>query len=109
MPETTVRLQELKADLGSYLRQVKTGASLVITEGGTPVGQLVPVKPSLKERLEQLAAANVIAWDGRKLPPSVAKVPLRGPKTTSEILLEDREVISSCLDASALARAAATE
>lgn len=49
------------------------------------------VKPSSEERLKRLAEAKVIVWDGRKLPVSVARVPLRGSKTVSEILLEDRE------------------
>ncbi len=91
MPETTVGIRELKAGFSSYLRQVKSGASLVITERGKPVGQLMPVRPSLEQRLEQLVEANVFAWDGRKLSPSVPRVPLRGSKTVSEILLEDRE------------------
>ncbi|MCP4589347.1 MAG: type II toxin-antitoxin system prevent-host-death family antitoxin [bacterium] len=91
MPETTVGIREFKSGFSSYLRQVKSGASLVITERGKPVGQLVPVRPSIEERLAQLTEANVIAWDGRKLPPSVPRVPLRGSQTVSEILLEDRE------------------
>ena len=49
------------------------------------------MRSSLEERLEQLAEAEVIAWDGRKLPPTVVRVPLQGSKTVSEILLENRE------------------
>ncbi len=33
-----------------------------VTEHGKPVGQLVPVRRSLAERLEQLVEANVIAY-----------------------------------------------
>lgn len=91
MAETTIGAREFKSDVSGYLRQVKSGTSLVITEQGEPVGQLVPVRPSLEQRLEQLAETKAIAWDGRKLPPSVSRVPLQGSKTVSEILLEDRE------------------
>ena len=38
MPETTVRVQELESDLDSYLRQVKSGTNLVITEDGNRWG-----------------------------------------------------------------------
>lgn len=91
MSEMTVGIRELKTGLSGYLRQVKAGATLVITEHGRPVGQIVPLKVPLKERLLQLVDANVIAWSGRKLRPTVPKVPLRGRRTVAELLLEDRE------------------
>ncbi len=91
MPETMVGVRELEAGLSDYLRQVKSGATVVITEHGRPVGQIVPVKASLEERQEQLIDANLVAWSGRRLSASVAKVPLQGRKTVADLLLEDRE------------------
>ncbi len=57
----------------------------------TPAGQIVPVSPSLEERLQQLAQANLLSWSGRKLgsaPP--ATVLAQGSKMVAELLLEDR-------------------
>ena len=52
---------------------------------------VVPMKASLEERLGQLIDANLVAWSGRRLSASVAKVPLQGRKTVADLLLEDRE------------------
>jgi prevent-host-death family protein len=91
MSQVTVGIRELKSRLSSYVRQVKSGASLTITEHGKPVGQIVPVRPSLEARLQQLAQSQVAAWSGRRLTSKVQKVGLRGRKTVAEMLLEDRE------------------
>lgn len=42
MTEMTVGIRDLKAQLSNYLRQVKAGATLIITERGRPVGRIVP-------------------------------------------------------------------
>jgi prevent-host-death family protein len=91
MSQVTVGIRELKSRLSSYVRQVKSGASLTITEHGKPVGQMVPIRPSLEARLRQLAESQVVAWSGQRLTPKVPKVELRGRKTVAEMLLDDRE------------------
>jgi prevent-host-death family protein len=89
--QITVGIRELKGHLSEYVHRVKEGATLVITERGRPVGRIVPIAPSVEERLEQLATANLVAWSGRKLRPSGPVARLRGTKTVAEMLLEDRE------------------
>ena len=91
MSEMTVGIRELKSRLSSYVRQVKAGASLTITEHGKPVGQIVPVRPLLEARLRQLVESQAVSWNGRRLAPNVPKVELRGRKTVAKMLLEDRE------------------
>jgi prevent-host-death family protein len=92
MKQITVGVRELKSQLSRYLHEVKAGgATLVITERGTPVGRLVPVSPSLEERLEELVATHQVAWSGRKLKPEPPRVRLRGAKSVAEMLIEDRE------------------
>lgn len=66
---TSVGIRELKANLSSYVDQVKAGATVTITEGGKPVGRIVPMKPSLEDKLQQLADSGALAWSGRKLEP----------------------------------------
>jgi len=90
MGEQTVGVRELKAHLSEYLRQVKQGRTLVITERGKPVGRLIPQGLSLAERLEELQRAGLIRWNGKKLPPAKPVAKLRGKKTIAQIIIEDR-------------------
>lgn len=91
MKQISVGVRELKGQLSRYLRQVKTGATVVITERGTPIGRLVPAPSSLEERLKELLATRQISWSGRRLAPSVPRARPRGSKTVAAILLDDRE------------------
>ncbi|MBU0493084.1 MAG: type II toxin-antitoxin system prevent-host-death family antitoxin [Chloroflexi bacterium] len=91
MTQTSVGIRELKAQLSRYMRQVKAGATLVITERGEPVGRIVPMSPSAEERLAMLARVGLVAWSGSKLPPPAPAVHTRGGQTVAGLLLEDRE------------------
>jgi prevent-host-death family protein len=94
MGQKTVGIQELKSHLSSHIREVRKGATLVITDRGKPVARILPiVKPegTIEEKLHQLVEAGVISWSGRKLSPEAPSVPVRGPKTVSEMLIEDRD------------------
>jgi len=44
MTETTVGVRELKTRLSEYLRRVKTGETILITEHGQPVACIVPAR-----------------------------------------------------------------
>ena len=91
MAQVTVGIRELKAHLSSYLRQVKSGASVVITERGQPVGRIVPISPSLETRMQELREAGLAAWSGRKLPDIAPVAHTRGEQMVADLLLEDRE------------------
>lgn len=79
-----VKIAELKAKLSSFLRQVREGEEVVVTDRETPVARLVPYDIS-RERLSIHEA---------KQPPSVIKqikIPKAKPGTRSlDALLEDR-------------------
>jgi prevent-host-death family protein len=91
MSQHTVGIRQLKEQLSHYVEQVKTGATVVITERGKPVGRIVPVASSLESRLQQLAEANLLGWSGRKLGSASPVGSVRGAKTVADVLLEDRE------------------
>ena len=109
MAKKTIEIQELKEQLGSHLKEVREGATLMIMDQGRPVAWLVPFAEaeeekrvaqdlpapppglSLDEKIQRLVDAGVVSWSGQRLPPEVPRVPLRGTKTVSEILLEDRD------------------
>ncbi len=90
MAQTTVGVRELKAQLSRYLRQVAAGNTVVITERGKPVGQIVPITLSAEERVQQLAAGGVVAWDGRAFRPEKPAVGKPGGQQVSDVLLKDR-------------------
>ena len=92
MAQVTVGVRELKAQFSHYLRRVAAGQTVVITDRGTPVGQIVPCAPSLEERLQQLVATGVVAWSGQRFSPSQPPVEkLAQDVMVSDLLLEDRE------------------
>jgi prevent-host-death family protein len=53
MRETRVGMRELKNRLSKYLRRVKAGETIVITERGKPVGQIMPIQTDLASRLKK--------------------------------------------------------
>ena len=88
--ERRVGIRELKARLSEYVRDVKAGATVVVTEHGRSVARLVPDTGSMDERLDALKAAGSVLWSGRRLgrPPSAPRT--KRPRTVAAILVEDR-------------------
>lgn len=91
-----VGIRELKAHLSEYLRKVKEGEDLTITEHGKDIAVLKPLpaaKSRTREFLEELAAKGIVTLPkpGRRKPFGARK-PVRLPpgKTVSEAVLEDR-------------------
>jgi prevent-host-death family protein len=91
MTQITVGIRELKAQLSHYIRQVKSGTTLIITERGKPIGRIVAVNPSLDERVQELIGAGIIAWNGQKLAAIAPVTRIKGEETIADLLLEDRE------------------
>jgi prevent-host-death family protein len=92
MNETTVGIRELKAQLSKYMRRVKEGQTLVITERGKPIGRIIPAEQTLEERMLKLVEAGLIRWNGKKLEPHEPLGLNRGDKLMSDIVIEDREI-----------------
>lgn len=86
--------REFKNRMGQYLKAVRRGQSLVITDRGEPVAKVVPPdqdkpeQPTLRKRLEELEAQGLIRLAKRPLGKFRA-VPSRG-KSASEMIIEDR-------------------
>ena len=86
---------ELKAHLSSYLKQVKAGREVLITERGVPIAKLVPLPATelRKSRRERLAKAGLLRLGRGRIRRSFFPPPKPGSPgpTLLECLLEERE------------------
>lgn len=89
--QTKVGIRELKMQLSAYLRQVKGGVTVIITERGRPIGRIVPISRTIEDQLEALTEAGLITWNGEKLHPLTPVAEATGVSTVADLLLEDRE------------------
>lgn len=95
MRRTTVGARELKTRLGAYLRQVRQGRTLVITERGEPVAELRPLPPAATAEEAALAAMEARGEITRGKPGPLTPfrpIRLRRPGASlSQAVIEDRE------------------
>jgi len=91
MKQTTVNVRELKSRLSYYLRLAKAGESVEITERGVPIGRIVPTAAPIEDRMEAMARTGLVAWNRQPLAHAAPLARARGPRTVSELLIEDRE------------------
>jgi len=80
MMRTKAEIRELKAQLSAYLRQVKAGGTVIITERGKPIGRIVPIAQSTEAQLTALSQVGLIAWSGEKLSPLAPVVQTKGDR-----------------------------
>jgi len=89
-PPARVGVRELRQNLSVYLRRVKAGETLEVTERGEVVARLEPRRPERMSILDRLIAegrATPATLDHRTVPPP-PKIPGR---PLSEILQEMRD------------------
>lgn len=89
--EETAGVRELKGRLSSYLRRVKKGGTVLVTERGKPVARIVPVSEPPEERLAVLRQAGVLAWNGQPLGRVRPVMRVRGKPDVASLLVEDRD------------------
>jgi len=94
----TVGSKELKNRLGKYLKLVREGETIQITDRGTPVGHITPVALSTRDSAEEAAFRRLMALGvltpGTGILPSLRNgfkpVRLKPGKSTTEMIAEDR-------------------
>lgn len=83
-------MRELKARLSAYLRKVKQGRTVLITEHGRVISRPMPAAASLEERVAALQRAGLAQWNGKRLRRIRPVARVRGKRTVAGLLLEDR-------------------
>jgi len=91
---STVGVKRLKDRLTQYLRHTKQGEEVIVTERGTPIALIQPIKSadkaaSLEARLARLAARGVVTLPTQKPLKRVRLVNVAG-SPISKVLVADR-------------------
>ena len=80
MATTSLSVVQLKSRLSEYLRRVKAGAELVITERGVPVAKLVPLDAVERRTTRRLRLSkNGVVRPGKGKLPAILQSPPEGP------------------------------
>jgi prevent-host-death family protein len=87
-----IGIREAKIHLSKYLRMVKQGCEIIVTERGRPIGKIVPLGKNeipLEGRIKKLEESGILEPEKKetKRPPPI---PIQGNKTAQAYLLEDR-------------------
>jgi len=91
-----VGLRELKNRLSEYVRQVRSGKRVVVTDRGEVVAQLIPAGPengerSVRARLAELAGKGELTLGSRNTARAYPELaPLLKLRKGSELLDEER-------------------
>lgn len=83
-------IRELKTHLSAFLRKVKAGEMVTITDRGKPIGRIMPIASSTHEKLDAMVEAGIAEWSGNRYSPSKPTARMKGDRALSDLLLEDR-------------------
>jgi prevent-host-death family protein len=85
-----VGIRELKNRLSQYLKRVRTGERVVVTERGRPVAVLSPSPVTLEDRrIEAMLREGMARWGGGKPRGSARPPRIKGP-SVARAVIEDR-------------------
>ena len=88
-----IGIREAKIHLSKYLRMVKQGREIIVTERGRPIVKIVPIEKDdipLKERVKRLEDSGILESE-KKAAKMKPPIPIKGGKTAQAYLMEDRE------------------
>jgi prevent-host-death family protein len=86
----SVGVRELRDNLSDYLRRVREGELLIITDRGKPIGELGPAAAgACSERARELVRRGIATWSGGK-PRGLARSPRPRAGLVSDAVIEDR-------------------
>jgi prevent-host-death family protein len=92
MERNLVGARELKARLGTYLRRVRAGRTLLVTDRGQPVAELRPIEAArgADAILAKLKASGAVTRSVEKPLAPFRPIESRG-RSAAAAILEDRE------------------
>jgi len=81
-PTSAIGLRQLRANLSSYIDDIKAGHAYTLTEHGKPVARLVPIAE--QSAYERLLAEGLIEPARRR--PSILAAPVEAAGTASDLV-----------------------
>jgi len=92
MERNVVGARELKVRLGKYLRRVRAGRTLIVTDRGQPVAELRPIDAatSAEAVLAKLEAAGAVVRPASRTFAAFQPVTSRG-RSAADAVIEDRD------------------
>ena len=92
MERSVVGARELKTRLGTYLRRVREGCTVLVTDRGEPIAELRPLPrdTSVPAALLKLSSKRAVTLPLRKAMAAFRPIRSRG-RALSEAILDDRK------------------
>ncbi len=85
-----VGIRQIKSLLSSYIRKVKQGDVVIITERGVPVAKLSPIFKEATDEISEMVKEGLVSWQGGK-PEKFHPIKINNSKkTVAEMVSEDR-------------------
>ena len=86
----TVGIREFKENLGRYMKRVRTGERIIISDRKKEIAIILPFeKRDRDEKIFQLIQSGIAVWNGGKPRGLPGRIISRG-KSVSEAVIEDR-------------------
>jgi prevent-host-death family protein len=86
----TIGIRELKENLGRYMKKVRTGEKIIVTDRKKEIAIIMPLEKIAKEeKIYQMVQRGLASWSGGKPDGMPARIISKG-KSVSSAVLEDR-------------------
>ena len=86
----TIGIRILKENLSRYLKQVKSGETIIVTDRKKKIAVIMPFeKASKEEKIFQLIQRGMASWSGSKPSGMTPRIASRG-ESVSGAVIEDR-------------------
>ena len=86
----TVGIRELKENLSRYMKKVKFGERIIVTDRKKEIAVIMPFEKATKEeKIFQLIQRGIASWSGSKPSGMTSRIASRG-KSVSRAVIEDR-------------------
>ena len=84
-----VGVRDLKNGLSGYLKRVRNGEIIVVTDRGRPVARIIPT--GVPENLARMLAEGRATWSGKPFRPPARRIRPRPGPPFSQYISEDRD------------------
>ena len=86
----SIGIRELKENLSRYMKRVRTGEKIIVTDRKKEVAVIIPLeKKDKEEKLYQLIQRKMASWNGGKPGGALSRIASKG-KSISDAVIEDR-------------------